>query len=185
MVAGLAWDKSSTSNSSLIPGASVIRSPSARHRTLESSNTVLRFSTHSVSTGPSRTSHRHAWSEWVLMTLTLLSAIEPDSDIPASSWLLCNQKKKKNLKYNKLKALWNWQKHVVVKPDLVTTETACSFQKCRISFWSRNFKFESRLTLKTANTDFPHVATIMIYSGPSILRSPWDQENVVWYCRWF
>lgn len=60
MVAGLACDRLSTSKISLMPGASPILSPLARQRTLESSNTVLRFSTHSVSTGPSSTSQRQS-----------------------------------------------------------------------------------------------------------------------------
>ena len=57
MVAGLACDKSSTSNSILMPGVSEILSPLARQSTLESSSTVLRFSTQMVSTGPSSTIH--------------------------------------------------------------------------------------------------------------------------------
>ena len=56
IVAGLACDKLSTSKSNLIPSANAILSPLDKQSTLESSNTVFRFSTHIVSTGPSNTS---------------------------------------------------------------------------------------------------------------------------------
>ena len=57
MVAGLACDKSSTSNINLIDGVSEILSPFAKHKIFESSRTVFRFSTQIVSTGPSRMIH--------------------------------------------------------------------------------------------------------------------------------
>lgn len=57
IVAGLACARLSTSNISLIPVDRLMRSPLAKHNTLESSRTVFRFSTHNVSTGPSRTNH--------------------------------------------------------------------------------------------------------------------------------
>lgn len=52
-VAGDAWLRSLTSKSILILLLSLIRSPLERQSIIESSRTVLRFSTHIASTGPS------------------------------------------------------------------------------------------------------------------------------------
>ena len=71
IVAGLACDRLSTSKINLIPGARLILSPLARHRTLESSRTVFKFSTHIVSTGPSSTSQRQSVIAPVLWSLSI------------------------------------------------------------------------------------------------------------------
>ena len=52
MVAGEAWTSESTSNIMRIVGIKLIRSPFGKQRTLLSSSTVFKFSTHNVSTGP-------------------------------------------------------------------------------------------------------------------------------------
>lgn len=52
MVAGLACTSESTSKIMRIVGIKLIRSPFGKHKTLLSSKTVFKFSTHNVSTGP-------------------------------------------------------------------------------------------------------------------------------------
>ena len=53
-VAGEAAERSATSNSMRMRGGSLMRSPDARQSARVSSSTVLRFSIHKASTGPSK-----------------------------------------------------------------------------------------------------------------------------------
>ena len=55
IITGLAYYKSSTSNTKLKLLGNFIISPELKHNFLLSSNTVFKFSIHKVSTGPSKT----------------------------------------------------------------------------------------------------------------------------------